>query len=1020
MSPQRSPVNGVPGSHHRWRAGIRWLMLLLLFRMSAVAAVGSDPWEPFETPWFRMVGVNEGLPHSVTTALAQDRRGLVWIGTMAGLIRYDGYRMQLFDAAGDGDTQLPDGYVRCLLSLPDGGLLIGTNYGGLARFHPDSNTFSVYPVGANGTSDRKIYGLADDRAGGVWIATDLGLDHLDLDTQSIRHVDTGPGTAPRNFSVMQDRKGNLWLGNNNGLFVRYAGSSGFVRPKHPDGIVDTVLTNQIWAIHEDAAGRLWAGSGQAGAVYLDTDGSWHSVPGFSGYDASGRQATVRDFVEAAPGIMWIATDGGGIVRYSPGNAHTTLIVHDAAMSSTLPGDSVRALLRDRSGNIWVATDLGAARNDPNARTAFTLQSSPLNGRALSDGDVHAVHVDSRQRIWLGLGGGHIDLIDLHEGSMRHLHLTGSQTNRDVQAFAETADGSIWVGTLGLARVNPDTLAITDSVVPQIDNQPVLSLCRAGQYLLIGTYDGVFRYDTKTHRLDHFQHDPRDPTSLASDTVREIARVGTSYWYGTTSGISIAGSPSLDKGFINLKHRPDDDSSLPQDYVGAIRTDARSRVWVSTYGGLGVLERDDGTEPFRFRTIGTAQGLTSNKLNTVLPDDNGDLWASMSVGIATIDGRTGKVRNLGARDGLHIPSYLFIAAARAPDGSLLFGGLGGLTVIRPDQHAAASAASTTLAVTSARINGVPLPFGTLPQDGSTISLNRQGRSMELGFALLDYRAPLETRYSYHLQGLDENWTEIPAGSPPTAIYTNLPSGNYTLHLRASIRGMQPATIETTLAIVVMPQWYETILSRIIAALLVLLAVVGLVHLRTLYLKRHAKRLQREIGEQTHDLQVANRRLKELAGTDGLTGAYNRRRFMELAEAEAAQRPSICITLFDLDRFKQVNDTYGHLAGDAVIRRAIEVIKVHCRHGDLVGRYGGEEFVLCLPDTDLQQAIETTERIREALAGTLVTHDLRSIPVTISAGIAALKDGESFEQCLARADQALYEAKRKGRNCCVTAS
>ena len=321
-----------------------------------------------------------------------------------------------------------------------------------------------------------------------------------------------------------------------------------------------------------------------------------------------------------------------------------------------------------------------------------------------------------------------------------------------------------------------------------------------------------------------------------------------------------------------------------------------------------------------------------------------------------------------------------------------------------------------------MNGNEVPFGELPRDGQSIQLDSRSRNLRLDFALLDYQTPLETSYSYRMEGIDDDWTKIPRGSLPSAIYTNLPHGDYQLHLRAATHGMQPHTVETRVSITVKPRWYETTISRLIAILLLIALVVVLVHLRTLYLRRQATQLQRQIDEHTRDLLAANQRLDELASTDGLTGVYNRRRFLELAKGvrEQAQGRSVCIALFDLDRFKQINDTHGHLAGDAVIRGAIEVIKQHCRQDDLVGRYGGEEFVLCLPDTSLEHAQEITERICAALASTTVAHDGRSILVTVSIGIAALHPGESIEQWLSRADKALYEAKHNGRNRCATAS
>ncbi|HEV2487221.1 MAG TPA: two-component regulator propeller domain-containing protein, partial [Terracidiphilus sp.] len=124
------------------------LALLMLLPLAGLRAAGMpDRWRPLERQWFDNVGMAEGLPHSITTALAQDRDGLLWIGTMGGLVRYDGYRVQVFELADAATTGLPDTYVRSLLALPDGGLLVGTNAGGLARFDPQTGRFRTYPIG---------------------------------------------------------------------------------------------------------------------------------------------------------------------------------------------------------------------------------------------------------------------------------------------------------------------------------------------------------------------------------------------------------------------------------------------------------------------------------------------------------------------------------------------------------------------------------------------------------------------------------------------------------------------------------------------------------------------------------------------------------------------------------------------------------------------------------------------------------------------------------------------------------
>lgn len=995
-----------------------WIFLLLC---TSAAAASTDPWAPFDAPWFDTIGIADGLPHSITTSVVQDRDGLIWVGTMGGLVRYDGYRIQVFGAHGDNAPGLPDVYVRSLLALPDGSLLIGTNAGGLARFDPKDNSFHVFPVGANGLSDSKIYGLADDRAGGVWIATDNGLDHLDLRSGAIRQLDTGPDAAPRNFSVMQDQQGNLWVGNDQGLFERKVGTDVFTRPEASDPAARTVLADKIWAILQDSEGRLWAGGVQAGAAYRDASGQWQGVPGFSGYPGGIRHATVRGFLECAPGAVWIATDGSGLIEYRPGFTTSRRIKHDPAMASSLPGNAVRGLLRDRSGNVWAATDLGLARNNPLAHTAFSVLPSPLNPYALSDTNVHSLFVDSRGRIWLGLGAGHLDVIDLDAGRIHHLQLSGSQTRRDVRSITESADGHIWIGSQGLARIDPDTLAIENRVIPGLRAQPIVSLAADGMRLLIGTYDGLYRLDLQTGALDRAVHEPGKPASLAADTIRQIARVGDRWWFSTTSGISVTDGDGFPHRFINLRHRAGDPASLPQNLVGLISSDAQGRALVATSGGLAVAAPPQRGAPWQFRTIGLAEGLSSDKVSAALPDSHGRIWASLSNGIARIDADTGRVANLGIRDGLRIASYVNLAAARAPGGELLFGGMGGLTVIRPDWIPPQESAAP-LAITRVVIEGESLPYARLPRDGGTLKLNHRSHNFRVDFALLDYRAPMETAYSYRMDGLDKGWIEVPAGSPPSAIYTNLPHGDFRLQLRASTRGLRPHTVATTLAIDVEPRWYETIVSRIAAALLLITLVAVLVHLRTLYLNRRAALLQHQVDERTRDLLAANKRLAELASSDGLTGVYNRRRFLELArrKRDKSNGGPICMALFDLDRFKLINDTHGHLAGDAVICEAIEIIKRHCRQNDLVGRYGGEEFIMCLPDTDTEQAREVIERICTTLAAATITYEGHRMSVTASIGVAALRPGESLEHWLYRADKALYEAKHAGRNRCVVAT
>mgnify|MGYP000892645696 CR=1 FL=1 len=162
------------------------------------------------------------------------------------------------------------------------------------------------------------------------------------------------------------------------------------------------------------------------------------------------------------------------------------------------------------------------------------------------------------------------------------------------------------------------------------------------------------------------------------------------------------------------------------------------------------------------------------------------------------------------------------------------------------------------------------------------------------------------------------------------------------------------------------------------------------------------------------------LKNLASTDSLTGLYNRRYLMNVAEREFARvkrfGSPLSALMMDIDHFKSVNDTYGHAAGDQVLVSFANTCQQNIRDIDTLARLGGDEFIIILPETASDQAYIALERLRQALASRPVEYNDQAIPITISCGIASLAGkAESLDQLMERADQALYRAKQAGRNC-----
>ncbi len=166
------------------------------------------------------------------------------------------------------------------------------------------------------------------------------------------------------------------------------------------------------------------------------------------------------------------------------------------------------------------------------------------------------------------------------------------------------------------------------------------------------------------------------------------------------------------------------------------------------------------------------------------------------------------------------------------------------------------------------------------------------------------------------------------------------------------------------------------------------------------------------------KITRKELSRLAATDVLTGLYNRRRLLDLAqiEFERSHRYGVefCAAILDLDHFKRINDHYGHDGGDKVLKSFAQLCRQSLRSTDVIGRWGGEEFVVILAHTNLATAISTLDRLRQTLTQLRIEHNGETIHITVSIGVAQLQGDADFNVLLNRADHALYGAKNDGRN------
>jgi diguanylate cyclase (GGDEF)-like protein len=298
--------------------------------------------------------------------------------------------------------------------------------------------------------------------------------------------------------------------------------------------------------------------------------------------------------------------------------------------------------------------------------------------------------------------------------------------------------------------------------------------------------------------------------------------------------------------------------------------------------------------------------------------------------------------------------------------------------------------------SVSLDGQPMSPAQLPVAGQTLVLGRQVERVVMAFSALDYTAPELRRYSYRLEGLDSRWIDV-GGEVPLVFYSRLPVGQYTLLMRTVSDEFPGREWVSRIELHVPPAWYQRIWVWLVGALSLVGLAGGGLDLRLRRARAREQRLQEMVAERTEALSLANARLAQLAGEDALTGLSNRRRaFERMAELHAWRQRMVgndCVVLMDLDHFKQTNDRYGHLGGDAVLRNVGAQVRAQLRTIDVAARYGGEELLLVLIDTGLEDGQKVVERLAQSL---------RQLRVSFN--------GHQIE----RADAALYRAKRAGRD------
>ena len=770
-----------------------------------------QPAPPGSSLRFRHLRIEDGLAQSTVQAIVQDAQGYMWLGTQDGLQRYDGYEFLTFRHDPSDPGSLSDNTVNAL-ALGAGGILwVGSAVGGLDRMDPATRNFTHFQHDAKDpaslTSDQ-VSVLYVDRQQRLWVGAGASLELFD--GHGFRHfpIPAKPNGASQIDSLYQDQAGRLWVGCDHGVYYLDGDHlSNFIAEGRMSADQRGLFTESPIHAITKVRGLLWIASGR-GIAELDKQ---YKLKHFYSREADSLSSehTLALLPDQA-GDVWVGTFGGGLNRFETGEGRFSSYQHDATDPGSLGSDNIEVLYQDRSGLVWIGTDnTGVDIYNPRTRAFGYYRHKQGDANSLASNVVWSLYKDGGGRIWAGTDQG-LTRLDASRRQYRQYHMGQRPPTQvdDDQINDVTADrrGVIWTGTdYGVYRYQPDrdTFQRYTLVSPHenSDGDVVSYIYFDSQdRMWLGTGNGLVQMDEGRGKQRRFLHDPARMDSLPGTSVSAICETDDKrLWIGTPDGL--AAFDGVHDSFTVYRTDPNDAGSLSYNNIQSCRVDVHGGLWVGTADGLNYLAPGQ----HKFRRYFQTDGLPNDTIYAILTDLQGGIWVSTDDGLSRLDPGSGTFHNYVESDGLQSDEFNGGSAFAAPDGELLFGGVGGFNAFYPERISRDDI-PPEVAITRFLRQNTEVPL--LASGGTLDAVQVQYRQnvLSFDFTAFDYAEPQLNTFSYRLEGFDSDWRTLRGGH--TATYTNLDPGKYLLHVRGANSDGIWNPHETTLAIEVLPPAYRT--------------------------------------------------------------------------------------------------------------------------------------------------------------------------------------------------------------------
>jgi len=831
----------------------------------------------------------DGLSNPIIRSIKQDKYGFMWFATEDGVDKFDGYEFKTYRFDNKNPNSLPDNFIYTLYPTKDGGMLVGTNVGGFARYNVATDNFKVYrtnPHNTNALSNNKVLAIMEDHKGNYWVGTDGGgLNFYDMKTDSFtvyQHNLNNPNSILNDnvSGVLEDNIGNIWVRTFAGLSKLDPKTGTFTNYVLP-GTTENDRMNENMIL--DNAGIIWMGWN----FQLVKFNTGTSELEFAPFKATDRPLSeILSVCNHDKDHLWISTTHG-IHLYNKNNFNVQSFYADSKNPRALQNDYSNAVFIDRSGVLWCS---GLSKLSLNTKKFKNYRFKIVDPESRGGGRIRAILVDSQGKYWVSLVNG-IAVIDPKTNTTHYILVNSNDPSKPFNSsptcFMEDKDLNIWIGQwgTGITIFKNGDLKNFKKIIPQsgikgdLQDGIIQTLYRDSYgNIWFGTGLGLDLYNPKSKKFRHFGYDPSDSNSITQFGVQSnciLEDVYGNIWVGTWGGLTKMTILNPEKGsfyskykFKRYRNNPDDPSSISDSRIISMLYDKEkypNKIFTGTCGGgMNVIHFNNETGIDSISTYTTKDGLSNNVVYGILSDAEGFIWMSTNDGLSKLNLKTNEFRRYNVDDGLQDNAFYWGACTKGKNNELFFGGINGMNKFNPEEIQNDPIPPEIVFTDFKVLNKTVLPGQKVNNhiildkpinNTDSIILSYKENVFSFKFAALHYAYPMDNKYKYKMEGFDKEWVETDANSR-TATYTNLDPGNYIFKVNAANYDGIWNNEGVKIVIIITPPFWKTWWFKLITIAIIIFLLLLTYYLRVRQIRIRNRLLKDLVEKRTKELHEKN--------------------------------------------------------------------------------------------------------------------------------------------------------------------